>query len=109
MRRGGAPRIRVAVLPRTAVVRTPLLLLLPPPRGTADELQVEVGPATDLITPAASVGITCLSTAQISFYPTAPQPERVMRIDVLAPFWSAQVMLLSSLPLYFESELQEWN
>ena len=108
-RRGGTPRIRVEVLSRAAVALTLLLLLLPTPRGTADEIQVAVDSAADPVIPPTSVGITCLSAAQISFYPPAPQPERVVRIDVLSPSWSGQVMLLSSLPLYFESELQEWN
>jgi hypothetical protein len=84
-----------------------ITLLLPSRPGSADE----VGPADEPApgTTAASVitGITCRSPAQISFFPTEPQAERVVRIDVLAPAHSTEVTLLSSLRLYYESEAQE--
>src|SRR5262245_55758214 len=106
---GKTPRVRPWVVLRAATALCFAALLARTPPGTADEIDLAVDASAAPLQPAVTTGITCLSTAQISFYPVLPQPERVVRIDVLSPFPSREVTLLSSLPLYFESDADEWN
>jgi hypothetical protein len=106
MQRGGTARWAWLVS-RAAFALVSVSLVLPISPGTADEAIPDSDLSSAAITPPSTAGITCRSPAQISFYPLEPQPERVVRIDVLAPSPSAQVTLLSPLRLYYESEGQE--
>src|ERR1051325_6781658 len=107
MRRGGAPDIRVWSVLRAVLALVLIALVARSTPGAADEIGLAVDTSEPPFASVSTTGITCLSTARISFFPADPQPERVVRIDVLSPFASGEVTLLSSLPLYFESEAQE--
>ncbi|MFN0071612.1 MAG: IPT/TIG domain-containing protein [Chloroflexota bacterium] len=100
-------RIRAlgTALIRALVVFGMVTMASPGPESAANEITQPAEEVNEPAQPPSSLSITCSSSALITFDPPRAMPQRVVRIDVIAPAFSDDVVLLSELPMYFESEL----